>query len=151
VAARNASGTGRATSAPTSIVSPGGCPPGTGTIQIASLLPPARLEIVGAAVARAVTRATHTVRFDIQVTACGGRPVQGAVVSAIPVPYNQFAGAQIQTAANGRVTVTETRRPGFPASSHQRLLTVLTRAFKEGEPAAAGVSTSRVVAFHISR
>lgn len=151
VTARNASGAGRATSAPTSVVSTGGCPPGTGTIQIASLLPPARLQIVGATVARAVTRRTHTIRFDIQVTACDGRPVQGAVVSAVPIPYNQFAGSTIQTAANGKATVTETRQRGFPASPHQRLLTVLIRAIKQGEPVSLGVAASRVVAFHIAR
>ena len=151
VTAKNASGSGHATSAPTSVVTSGGCPPGTGTIPISTLAPPARLEITSASVARPVTYGTHTIRFDIQVTACGGRPVQGAVVSATPIPFNQFKGSPIQTAANGKVTVTETRLSGFPAARRQRLLAVLLRAVKSGEPVIAGVSTVRVVSFHVSR
>jgi hypothetical protein len=150
VTARNASGAGHATSAPTSIVSPSGCPPGTGTIQITTLAPPARLEVSSASVAPALTRATQTVRLNVQITACSGRPVQGALVFATPIPYNQFGGAAVHTDANGKVTITEARQAGFPASRHQRLLAVFVRASKEGEPITAGVSTRRVVAFHIS-
>ncbi len=150
VTARNASGTGQATSAPTGIVSPSGCPPGTGTLQIAQVTPPARLQITGASVARPVTRSTRTILFDLQITACGGRPVQGAIVSATPIPYNQFAGPDAATDPNGKVTLREAREKGFPASPHQRLLAVLVRASKQGEPLTAGVSTVRVVSFHIS-
>jgi hypothetical protein len=150
VAAHNSSGAGHATSAPTSIVSANGCPNGTGTIQIAQLAPPGRLAVTGAAVLRPVTRATHSVQFDLQITACSGRPVQGAIVYATPIPYNQFAGASVQTDANGKVSIKETRQSGFPAGQHQRLLAVFVRASKPGEPVTAGVSTSRVVSFHIS-
>jgi hypothetical protein len=150
VAAHNADGTGRATSAPTAIVTPSGCPPGSGTIPIADLTPPARLQIANASVTRPITRTTHTISFRIQVTACGSRAVQAATVSAIAIPYNQFAGASARTDANGMVTITETRQRGFPAGQHQRLLAVLTRAWEEGQPVTAGVSTSRVVAFRIS-
>ena len=150
VTARNGSGAGHATSAPTAIVSPSGCTPGTGAIPIASLSPPARLAIASASISPAVTRGTHTIRIHIQVTACSGRPVQGAVVYAIAIPYNQFQGAAVTTGADGTVTITETRRSGFPASPHQRLLAVFTRASKPGEPLTAGVSTSRVVAFRVA-
>ncbi len=150
VAAHNSSGAGHATSAPTSIVSASGCPPGTGAIQITQLAPPGRLVVSSAAVLRPVTRATHAVQFDLQITACGGRPVQGALVYATPIPYNQFAGPTVQTDANGKVSIKETRQGGFPAGRRQRLLAVFVRASKPGEPVTAGVSTSRVVSFHIS-
>jgi hypothetical protein len=150
VTAHNASGAGRATSAPTSIVSPSGCPPGTSTIQIAQLAAPARLSVTSAAVVRPVTRSARSVQFDIQITACGGRPVQGANVYATPIPYNQFAGTAAHTDANGKVTITEKRQKGFPAGRHQRLLAVFIRAWNTSEPITAGVSTSRVVAFHIA-
>jgi hypothetical protein len=150
VAAHNSSGTGHATSAPTSIVSTSGCTPGTGTIQITQLAPPARLVVSQSSVARPISRSTHTVRFGFQITACGGRPVQGALVFATPIPYNQFAGPTVHTDANGKVTIVEKRQGGFPVSRHQRLLAVFVRASKEGEPLTAGVSTSRVVSFHIS-
>jgi hypothetical protein len=150
VTARNASGAGHATSAPTAVVTPSGCPQGTGTIPIADLTPPARLQIATASTDQPVTRLTRTIRFRIQVTACGGRPVQAATVSAIAIPYNQFAGASARTDANGAVTITETRQRGFPAATHQRLLAVLTRAWEDGQPVTAGVSTTRVVAFRVS-
>lgn len=150
VTARNATGAGHATSAPTSIVSTGGCPPGNGTIAITSLGPPARLQISNATVSPAVTRATRTINLHIQVTACGGRPVQGAVVFAVAIPYNQFSAASVTSGADGTVTITEARKSGFPASRHQRLLAVFVRASKSGEPVLAGVSTRRVVAFHVS-
>lgn len=151
VTARNATGAGHTTSAPTSIVSTGGCPPGTGTIPITSLGPPARLLISSASVSPAVTRSTQTIHLHIQITACSGRPVQGATVFAVAVPYNQFSTAAVTSGADGSVTITETRKSGFPASSHQRLLAVFVRASKSGEPVLAGVSTRRVVAFHVSR
>lgn len=150
VTARNATGAGHATSAPTAIVSPSGCPPGTGTIPITSLGPPARLEISSASVSPALTRATRTIHLRVQVTACGGRPVQGAIVFAVAVPYNQFSAASVTSGADGSVTITEARKSGFPASRHQRLLAVFVRASKSGEPVLAGVSTRRVVAFHVS-
>jgi hypothetical protein len=150
VTAKNGSGSAKATSSPTPIVSSGGCPPGTGAIQIAQLEPPARLMITGASVTRPITRGTRTILFDLQVTACSGRPVQGALVSATPIPFNQFAGASIQTDPNGKATIREARQAGFPAGRHQRLLAVLVHASKPGEPALAGVSTNRVVSFHIS-
>jgi hypothetical protein len=150
VTARNADGATRATSAPTAVVSPSGCPPGTGLIPIAALAPPARLEISSASVSRPITRSTHTILLHIRITACGGRPVQGAIVSAIPIPYNQFKGTSVTSGADGTVTITETRQSGFPAARHQRLLAVFVRATKTGEPLLGGVSSRRVVAFHIS-
>lgn len=150
VTARNATGAGHATSAPTAIVSSNGCPPGNGTIPITSLGPPARLQIGNATVSPALTRATRTIHLHIQVTACGGRPVQGAIVFAVAVPYNQFSTASVTSGADGAVTIDETRKSGFPASRRQRLLAVFVRASKSGEPVLAGVSTRRVVAFHIS-
>jgi hypothetical protein len=149
VTARNASGAAVASSAPTAIVSPGGCPPGTGTIQIAQLAPPARLLISSESVSPAVTRAAQTIHIHVLISACG-RPVGGATVFATPIPYNQFKGAAVTSAADGTVTLTETRERGFPAARHQRLLAVFVRASKPGESVVAGVSTSRVVSFRIS-
>jgi hypothetical protein len=150
VTARNASGSSApAVSATTVIISPGGCPPGTGAISISALTPPARLAISQSS-SSGITRATRTIRLHFQITACGGRPVQGASVFATAIPYNQFSTGAVTTNANGSVTITETRLKGFPAARRQRLLAVFARASKPGEPATAGVSTSRVVSFHIS-
>lgn len=150
VTAHNASGAGHATSAPTAIVSASGCAPGTGTIQIAQVAPPARLAISQWALTPSLTRRTRTIHLRFQITACGNRPVQGATVFATAIPYNQFSVQTATTDASGSVTITETRQGGFPASRRQRLLAVYGRASKPGESATAGVSTSRVVSFHIS-
>jgi hypothetical protein len=149
VTARNASGSTTASSAQTTVVPPAGCPPGTGAIPVASLTPPARLEISAASVTPRVTRSTSTIHLHVKITACHGRPVQGASVFATAVPYNQFAVGQAATAANGTVVLTEGRRAGFPASRQQRLLAVFVRAWKQGEPTTGGVSSSRVVAFRL--
>ena len=147
VTARNSAGSTPATSGPTGVVPASGCPVGTGTMQVAQLAPPARLEIAGASVSPSVTRASRAIHLTIAIRACGGRPVQGATVFATAIPYNQFAVAQAITDAQGNVTLTEGRRSGFPASPHQRLLAVFVRATKPGDPLLAGVSTRRVVAF----
>ncbi|HKU56778.1 MAG TPA: hypothetical protein VJP41_07135 [Gaiellaceae bacterium] len=153
VAATNADGTTYFTTAPTAAV-PGanGCPAGTGTIQVADLRLPARLSIDQASITpRLVTLGTHTIQLHFKVTACGGRPVQGATVFASPIPYNQFAGPESSTGADGTVTITEKRRAGFPARRrHQHLLAVLARATKPGDPVLGGVSTRRTVAFRVN-
>ena len=151
VTARNASGAGHATSAPTAIVTPTGCPVGSGAISIGALAPPARLVIGNNSVSPAVTRSTKTIHIHFVITACGGRPVQGAIVYATPIPFNQFGAASVTTDANGAVTITENRQGGFPVSRKQRLLAVYARASAPGQPATAGVSTSRLVSFPISR
>lgn len=151
VTAHNSDGSTTATSAPTGVIPPSGCPPGSAAIQIATLTPPARLAVDSATVSPAVRRSTNVIHLHVKVTACGGRPVQGASVFATAVPYNQFAVGQAATAADGTVVLTEARRTGFPASRHQRLLAVFVRTWKQGEPATGGVSTSRVVAFRFAR
>ncbi|HEY2742557.1 MAG TPA: hypothetical protein VGI69_10330 [Gaiellaceae bacterium] len=150
VTAHNADGSTTATSAATAVVPPSGCPPGTAAIPIASLTPPARLDISSATVTPRVKRSTGAIHLHFTVTACGNRPVQDASVFATAVPYNQFTVGQGTTTANGTIVLSESRRAGFPVSRQQRLLTVFVRAWKQGEPETAGVSSSRVVAFHFS-
>jgi len=150
VTAHNADGSTAATSVATAVVPPSGCPPGTGTIGIAALTPPARLFIAHESVVPRVKRSSSAIHLRFMITACGGRPVSGASVFATAVPYNQFAAAQATTATNGVVMLTESRQAGFPASRHQRLLAVFVRVWKQGEPLTGGVSASRVVAFRFA-
>jgi len=147
VTAHNASGGADASSAPTAVVPPSGCPTGTGVIQITQLAPPARLDVSTATVSPSVKRGTRMIHLHFTVTACSGRPVEGASVYAAAIPFNQFTVTQGTTGTTGTVTLTQTRQSGFPASTHQRLLTVFTHAWKQGDPLTAGVSSSRVVAF----
>jgi hypothetical protein len=153
VVATNADGATTYVSGPTAAV-PGanGCPAGTGTIQVADLSQPARLDISKASITpNLVTLGTRTIQLHFTVTACNGRPVAGASVFATPIPYNQFAGATKATGADGTVTITQTRLRGFPARSrHQHLLAVFARAARPGDPVLGGVSTRRTVAFRVN-
>jgi hypothetical protein len=150
VTAHNPAGATPATSGPTGVVPPSGCPAGTGTVQVAQLAPPARLDVAATSLAPSLTRSTKAIRLRIVISACNGRPVQGATVFATAIPYNQFAASQGTTGADGSVTLKQGRRAGFPASQHQRLLAVFVRATKPGDSQLAGVSTGRVVAFRFA-
>jgi hypothetical protein len=151
VGAQNGSGTTRATSAPTGAVTPSGCPPGTGVIPIASLTPPARLLVTRASISPAATHSSRSIQLRVGITACNGRPVQGATVFATTIPFNQFKATTATTDATGTVTMAQARLRGFPARSRgQRLLAVFVRAAKPGEPILGGVSSRRVLAFRIA-
>ena len=157
VTAKNADGSAQATSDPSAVIraesmpAPTGCPSGSGTIQIADLSAPARLSIVSfSSNPQVLGRNVGTLNITAKVTACGGRAVQGALVYAAAVPFNQFDVApEIQTDANGSATINEPQQAGYPASSRQQLLAVFLRARKSGEPQGQGVSTSRLVSFKV--
>ena len=155
VTAKNASGSSDATSPQTPVVtatSPTtGCPVGTGPINIANLQPPARLSIGGQQIVPSVvTPDTQVIRVTFRVTACGGRPVQGALVYGTPVPYQQFSTAEQPTGTDGRVVLTMEQLRFFPASNQQQLLVVFARARKPGEDVLGGVSTRRLVSFPVN-
>jgi hypothetical protein len=155
VTATNSDNTsGQATSVPTAVVTAAaaatGCPAGTGTIQIADLAPPARLLIDSEAITPGtVTRSTSTIQLHFRVTACGGRPVQGAAAYGTPVPFNQFTTGTATTGADGMATMTLNRMSGFPADRRQQLLTIFARASKPGEQIVGGVSTRLLTAYHV--
>ena len=155
VTATNADGSTHFTADPTAAVpaeKATGCPADTGSIQVGDLKLPARLSVDSVSITpKLVTLGTHTIQLHVRVTACDGRPVQGASVFATPIPYNQFAGPERSTGADGMVTITEKRRAGFPARGrNQHLLAVFIRATKPGDPVLGGISTRRTVAFRVT-
>jgi hypothetical protein len=155
VTATNVDGSGQATSAPTAVVTPAlaatGCPAGTGPIQVADLASPARLQIDSLSISPGVvTRSTSSVTLKFRVSACGGRPAQGAAAFGTPVPYNQFSTGNGMTGADGFASMKLNRLSGFPAARRQHLLAIFARANKPGEQITAGVSTRRLAAFHVN-
>lgn len=154
VTASNAAGSTTATSAQTAQIplsATAGCPSGSGAIQVADVLPPARLAIDQQSITPArLTHSTGLIQLRFRVTACG-RPVQGASVFATPIPYNQFRPTAGTTGADGTVTLTEPQESGYPADRRQELLAVLVRATKPGKPILGGVSTRRTVSFPVAR
>lgn len=160
VEAKNGGGTTTRSSTPTAVIRAGqnppptpasGCPGGTGTIQIAQLSSPARLTIDRQdASPPIIGGSTQQVQVRFHVSACKGRNVQGALVYATAVPFQQFSiPPETQTGADGWAVMTMTRLHGFPAAARQQLLVIFARARKAGEDPLGGVSTRRLVSFEV--
>jgi hypothetical protein len=141
-----------ATAVVTAAPGPTGCPTGTGVIQIADLTSPAHLLIgTGTVTPTPVTKTSGTIQVNFIVTACGGRPVQGALVYVTAVPYNQFSiPPEATTGADGSAVLSMNELRGFPASSKQGLLVMFVRARKNGEDLLGGISARRLVSFQVN-
>jgi len=153
VTARNGDGSRQAASVPTAIIrrapaAPAtGCPGGTGAISVTDLSPPARLNLDRYEASPSVIgRSTSTLVVRFHVSACGGRPVQGALVYTSAVPFAQFSiPPETPTGADGWAAMQLNQQRGFPAARQQRLLVVYGRARKPGESLLGGISTRRLV------
>ncbi|HET7137332.1 MAG TPA: hypothetical protein VFI04_03170 [Gaiellaceae bacterium] len=162
VTAKNADGSTDATSVPTGVVTSAPAPPpttkdgcptsGSGTLAVTSIANPARLLVnAQAASPSTITRSTTDLTLRFHVVACNGRPIQGALVYATAVPFEQFnVPAEVTTDASGWATVSMQQAGRFPASSRQQLLAVFVRARKPGEPLLGGISTRRLVSFPVN-
>jgi hypothetical protein len=159
VTAKNADGSAQVESAQTAVIAAAtpppaatGCPTGTGTADVAGISLPARLLIDGqSASPTVVTRSTSDLVLRFHVSACGGRSVQGALVYATAVPFEQFGvPPEATTGSDGWATLTLHQASRFPASSRQQLLAVFVRARKSGENVLAGVSARLLVSFPVN-
>jgi hypothetical protein len=166
VTATNAEGDTSATSVPTAVVTAAtttttttttttpasnGCGSNGGTVAIAGITPPARLNIDQFQVSPStITFGTRSLTARFHVTACGGS-VQGALVFVTPVPYGMFANPNEQTTgADGWASLNLTALSGFPVSAKQQLLVMFARARKPGENLLGGISTRRLVSFRVT-
>jgi Ig domain of plant-specific actin-binding protein len=129
-----------------------GCPSGTGTIQVTDLSPPARLAIDQQTVTPGtVTLGASSIQVGFRVTACGGRPVQGALLYVTAVPFNQYSiPPEATTGSDGTVALTMNQQSGFPAARHQQLLVMFVRARRASDPLEAGISGRVLVSFPFS-
>jgi hypothetical protein len=161
VTAHNSAGSASATSVPTAVVSSPpappappatGCPSGSGTVPVQQLSSPARLVIDSLRVSPGVVSGSaREIEARFHVSACGGRAVQGALVYTSTVPFHQFTvPPEQQTGSDGWATLRMTRQAGFPASRNQQLLVMFVRARKPGENVLTGISSRRLVSFHVS-
>jgi hypothetical protein len=153
VTATNRDGSANATSVPTAVVR-AGQRPGRGCdanapLQVQNIAAPERLNISAGTISPSVVgRSTTSVTVRFQVT-CKAKPVQGALLYAAAVPFNQFAPGEQPTGADGTATLTMSRQRGFPAARRQQLLVVFARARKPGEDVLGGISTRRLVSFRV--
>ncbi len=163
VEAVNADGNTFASSVPTAVIRAAPAPPPppqppappTGCaanppVQIASIGAPERLNVDQYTISPAIVgRSTDTITVRAHVS-CRGKAVQGALVNAAAVPFNQFTNpGEATTGADGWAQVTMTQLSGFPAARRQQLLVVFFRARKQGEPLLGGISTRRLVSFPV--
>jgi hypothetical protein len=159
VQAKNSSGTATASSAPTAVVKSAvtpppadGCAKTGGTVPIAGIGSPARLNIDQSEVnPGTITFSTRSLTTRFHVTACKGN-VEGALVYVTAVPYGMFVDAAEQpTGSDGWATVHFTALSGFPVSQKQQLLVMFVRARKSGEDLLGGISTRRLISFQVTR
>jgi len=161
VTAKNNDGSATATSVPTAVVKSAPAPPpttkdgcptsGSGTLAVTSVSAPARLLIDGQAISPSVvSRDTSSITVRFHVSSCGGRPIQGALVYATAVPFEQFSvPPEATTGADGWATLNMNRDRFFPASPRQQILAVMSRARKPGDPVLGGISVRRLVSFPV--
>jgi hypothetical protein len=161
VTAKNADGSATATSVPTAVVKSAPAPPpttkdgcptsGSGTLAVTSVSAPARLLIDGQSISPSVvSRDTSSITIKFHVSSCGGRPIQGALVYATAVPFEQFSvPPEATTGADGWATLNMNRDRFFPASPRQQILAVMSRARKPGDPILGGISVRRLVSFPV--
>jgi hypothetical protein len=157
VEAVNNDGRRSASSVPTAVVRAAPAPPAPPTgcaanapLQVTNIAAPERLLLDQYTISPSIVgRSTETVTVRFHVS-CKGKPVQGALVYAAAVPFNQFTvPAEQPTGADGWAQVTMTQLSGFPAARRQQLLVVFGRARKPGENALGGISTRRLVSFPV--
>ena len=161
ITAQNADGNTVSTSVPTAVVAEaaappppaGGCDkPGSGPVVIGDVKAPDRLLVDRQALDPGVVGgSTQQLVARFHVTACKGRPVQGALVFVTAVPYNQFSvPAETQTGSDGWAELRMNRLRGFPAANRQQLLVMFVRAREPGGNLLAGLSTRRLVSFPVN-
>ncbi len=157
VTATNRDGERSATSGPSAVFRDAPAPPpppqgcaANAPLQVGALSLPERLEVDQGDIApNVVRRSTRTIALRFRVT-CRGKAVQGALVYATAVPFNQFTNSAEQpTGADGVAQVTMTQLSGFPAARRQQLLVIFVRARKPGENGLGGISTRRLVSFPV--
>lgn len=154
VTATNDNGSTSATTVPTAIIASkaGGCALGASrTMAVATVDPPARLSVTQMQFSpNLLSHSTRQFTARIQITACNGIPVQGALVYVTGVPYNQINNApETATDSTGWATISFHMMSGYPASPHQQLLALFIRARKPGENPLGGISVRRLVSVPI--
>ncbi len=146
VTATNSSGATTTDSDATAIVSGPAAPTGgTGTIPASAVVLPNRLVVDRVAYGQSPLRSRNPVAMRVRVTDTNGRPVSGALVYAVGVPFSRIqAMPEVQTDASGNANLTVQPTRLLPLKNGF-LLTMFVRARKSGDDVLAGVSSRRLV------
>ena len=140
VTAKNAVGSGSATSGATAGVSTG---TGGSAIPVSTISLPDRLTVSGIKFEPSVLRSRGTFTARFTVTDSRGRRVSGALVYVIGLPYGWVSqGREAPTDANGTATIVMSATAKVP---RRGAIVFFVRARKPGEPLLGGISTRRLV------
>ena len=156
VTAQNADGRTTATTVPTAVIRPATTPPPANPcdkspVVANELKAPERLLIAGQQVSPSVIGgSTETIVARFRITACSGKPVQGALVYVTAVPYNMFSvPPEATTGGDGWAELRMDRLRGYPATPRQQLLVMFVRGREPGGNLLGGISTRRLVSFPV--
>jgi hypothetical protein len=158
VTAQNADGRTTATTVPTAVIREAPTPPPPSAnpcdknpAVASELKAPERLLIAGQQVSpNVIVSSTDAIVARYRVTACDGKPVQGALVYVTAVPYNMFSvPPEATTGTDGWAELRMSRERGFPATPRQQLLVMFVRARGPGGNLLGGISTRRLVSFPV--
>ena len=160
VTAQNADGRRTATSVPTAVIRPAATPPpppaanpcDKNPVVASELKLPEQLSIAGQQVSPSVIGgSTQTIDARFRITACNGKPVQGALVYVTAVPYNMFSvPPEAQTGSDGWAALRMNRQSGYPATPRQQLLVMFVRGRGPGSNVLGGISARRLVSFPVN-
>ena len=112
---------------------------------------PELLSIAGQQVTPSVIGgSTQEINARFRITACNGKPVQGALVYVTAVPYNMFSvPPEATTGADGWAELRMNRQRGYPATPKQQLLVMFVRGREPGGNLLGGTSARRLVSFPV--
>ena len=159
VGAANSDGRTFASSAPTAVIVAAtkpppvpatGCPSGTGSVQVTSVGPPARLLLDQQQQSPSlINRTTRQLILRYHVSACGGRSAQGALVYATALPFTQLTiPAEQTTNSDGWVELVFRMRATFRVDLGP--IVIFVRARKPGENLLGGISSRRLFSVRVS-
>ena len=146
VTARNDRGTTSAISNQTAVVGGGTPPPGPGGAIPVGSLQAAGDRLVVAQVGfspNPVTSRTAPITVRVQVTARGGKPVDGARVFMRATP--RVVQGQTQTTVNGIATLTLVPNAQFPQPRNGFNVQFFVKAYRAGDPGLGGIAGYRLV------
>jgi hypothetical protein len=146
VTARNDRGTTSAISNPTGVVGGGTPAPGPGGVIPVGSLQAAGDRLVVAQVSfspNPVTSRTTPITVRVQVTARGGKPVDGARVFMRATP--RVVQGQTQTTVNGIATLTLVPNAQFPQPRNGFNVQFFVKAYRAGDPSLGGIAGYRLV------
>lgn len=149
VTASNADGAGKASSAPTSVVTSKSTQTSGSTVDASAVALPSRLVIDAVRFTPGKITSRNPVQLRVHVATTEGKVVRGALVYVTAIPFGRInQPAEVSTDASGWATLSLQPTLRLPLRDGY-LLTIFIRARKAGDSVLAGVSSRRLVSARV--